>query len=378
MNPLLELQKYGQSIWYDNIERRLLTGGGLARMIAEDGVLGLTSNPTIFEKAISGSRDYDEAIAALAAQGRSVEHIYEALAIEDIRQAADLLRPIYERTNGVDGYVSLEVSPHLAYNTENTVAEARRLFAAVNRPNLMIKVPGTPEGIPAIEELIGSGINVNVTLLFAISAYEAAAWAYIRGLERLAAAGGDVSRVASVASFFVSRIDTAADKRLQARIAATDDPAQQVALRGLLGKAAIANSKLAYQRFRQIFADPRFQALAARGARVQRLLWASTSTKNPAYRDTLYVEELIGPDTVNTVPQVTLDAFRDHGVVRGATVTEGLDEAQATLAQLEAAGISLAEITAEVLEQGVQAFATSYDQLMTVIAAKRAALVPAL
>lgn len=378
MNPLLELQKYGQSIWYDNIERRLLTGGGLARMIAEDGVLGLTSNPTIFEKAISGSRDYDEAIAALAAQGRSVEHIYEALAIEDIRQAADLLRPIYERTNGVDGYVSLEVSPHLAYNTENTVAEARRLFAAVNRPNLMIKVPGTPEGIPAIEELIGSGINVNVTLLFAISAYEAAAWAYIRGLERLAAAGGDVSRVASVASFFVSRIDTAADKRLQARIAATDDPAQQVALRGLLGKAAIANSKLAYQRFRQIFADPRFQALAARGARVQRLLWASTSTKNPAYRDTLYVEELIGPDTVNTVPQVTLDAFRDHGVVRGATVTEGLDEAQATLAQLEALGISLAEITAEVLEQGVQAFATSYDQLMTVIAAKRAALVPAL
>lgn len=378
MNPLLELQKYGQSIWYDNIERRLLTGGGLARMIAEDGVLGLTSNPTIFEKAISGSRDYDEAIAALAAQGRSVEHIYEALAIEDIRQAADLLRPIYERTNGVDGYVSLEVSPHLAYNTENTVAEARRLFAAVNRPNLMIKVPGTPEGIPAIEELIGSGINVNVTLLFAISAYEAAAWAYIRGLERLAAAGGDVSRVASVASFFVSRIDTAADKRLQTRIAATDDPAQQVALRGLLGKAAIANSKLAYQRFRQIFADPRFQALAARGARVQRLLWASTSTKNPAYRDTLYVEELIGPDTVNTVPQVTLDAFRDHGVVRGATVTEGLDEAQATLAQLEALGISLAEITAEVLEQGVQAFATSYDQLMTVIAAKRAALVPAL
>lgn len=378
MNPLQELQKYGQSIWYDNIERRLLTGGGLARMIAEDGVLGLTSNPTIFEKAISGSRDYDEAIAALAAQGRSVEHIYEALAIEDIRQAADLLRPIYERTAGVDGYVSLEVSPHLAYDTEQTVAEARRLFAAVNRPNLMIKVPGTPEGIPAIEELIGSGINVNVTLLFAISAYEAAAWAYIHGLERLTAAGGDVSRVASVASFFVSRIDTAADKRLQARIAATDDPAEQAALRNLLGKIAIANSKLAYQRFLQIFASPRFQALAARGARVQRMLWASTSTKNPAYRDTLYVEELIGPNTVNTVPQVTLDAFRDHGVVRGATVTEGLDEAQAVLAQLEAAGISLDEITAEVLEQGVQAFATSYDQLMTVIAAKRAALVPAL
>ncbi|MCS6843819.1 MAG: transaldolase [Caldilineales bacterium] len=378
MNPLLELQKYGQSIWYDNIERRLLTGGGLARMIAEDGVTGLTSNPTIFEKAIGGSRDYDEAIAALAAQGRSVEHIYEALAIEDIRQAADLLCPIYDRTNGVDGYVSLEVSPHLAYDTEKTVAEARRLFAAVNRANLMIKVPGTPEGIPAIEELIGSGINVNVTLLFAISAYEEAAWAYIRGLERLAAAGGDVSRVASVASFFVSRIDTSADKRLQARLAATEDPAEQAALRSLLGQIAIANSKLAYQRFLQIFADPRFRALAARGARVQRMLWASTSTKNPAYRDTRYVEELIGPDTVNTVPQVTLDAFRDHGVVRGATVLEGVDEARAAVERLEALGISLAEITAEVLEQGVQAFAASYDQLMAVIAAKRAALlVPA-
>ncbi len=377
MKPLIELQQYGQSIWYDNIERRLLINGELARMIAEDGVLGLTSNPTIFEKAISGSRDYDAAIAALAAEGRSVEHIYEALVIDDIRQAADLLRPVYEQTDGLDGYASLEVSPHLAFDTQGTIAEGRRLFAAVNRPNLMIKVPGTPEGIPAIEELIGSGINVNVTLLFAISAYEAAARAYIRGLERLAAAEGDVRRVASVASFFVSRIDTSADKRIAARLAATTDPAEQAALRALQGKMAIANSKLAYQRFLEIFNEPRFAALRAKGARVQRLLWASTSTKNPAYPDTMYVDELVGPDTVNTVPQVTLDALRDHGVVRGVTVTEGVAEAQATLAQLEALGISLDEVTREVLEQGVAAFAQSYDQLLAVIAEKRATLAAA-
>lgn len=377
MKPLIELQQHGQSIWYDNIERRLLNSGELARMIAEDGVLGLTSNPTIFEKAISGSHDYDAAIAALAAEGRSVEHIYEALVIDDIRQAADLLRPVYERTDGLDGYASLEVSPHLAFDTEGTIAEGRRLFAAVNRPNLMIKVPGTPEGIPAIEELIGSGINVNVTLLFAISAYEAAARAYIRGLERLAAAGGDVHKVASVASFFVSRIDTSADKRIAARLAATTDPAEQAALRALQGKMAIANSKLAYQRFLEIFDEPRFAALRAKGARVQRMLWASTSTKNPAYPDTMYVDELVGPDTVNTVPQVTLDALRDHGVVRGVTVTEGVAEAQATLAQLEALGIRLDEVTGAVLEQGVAAFAQSYDQLLAVIAEKRATLVAA-
>lgn len=377
MNPLIELQQYGQSIWYDNIERRLLENGELARMIAEDGVLGLTSNPSIFEKAIGGSQDYDPAIAALAAEGRSVERIYEALVIDDIRQACDLLRPVYERTAGLDGYASLEVSPHLAFDTAATVAEARRLFAAVDRSNLMIKVPGTPEGIPAIEELIGSGINVNVTLLFARSAYAAAARAYVRGLERLAAGGGDVGKVASVASFFVSRIDTAADRRIDARIAATGDLEGQERLRSLLGHTAIANSKLAYALFQEIFSGSRIDALRARGARVQRLLWASTSTKNPAYPDTMYVAELVGPDTVNTVPQATLEAFRDHGVVRGATVLEGLDEARARLDELEAAGISLDEITTEVLEQGVTAFATSYDQLLAVIAEKRATLAKA-
>ncbi|MCB0002241.1 MAG: transaldolase [Anaerolineae bacterium] len=380
MNPLVQLQQYGQSIWYDNIERRLLAGGatgGLGRMIAEDGVLGLTSNPSIFEKAIGSSTDYDAEIGRLAAQGRSVNHIYETLAIDDIRQACDLLLPVFQRTNGVDGYASLEVSPHLAHQTEETIAEGRRLHAAVDRINVMIKVPGTPAGVPAIEELIGSGINVNVTLLFAQSAYEQAARAYIRGLERFAASGGDLSKVASVASFFVSRIDGNADKRIEALIAATDDPDVQEMLHGLLAKTAVANSKLAYARFVEIFAEPRFQTLRDQGARVQRMLWASTSTKNPAYPDTMYVDPLIGPDTVNTVPQVTLDAYRDHGNPTGVTVTEGLDEASAHFAALEAAGISIDDVTDELLAQGVAAFSTSFDKLMTTIAEKKAALTTA-
>lgn len=380
MNPLVQLQQFGQSIWYDNIERRLLTGGaegGLGRMIAEDGVLGLTSNPSIFEKAIGSSADYDAEIGRLAAQGRSVEHIYETLAIADIRQACDLLLPVYERTNGLNGYASLEVSPYLAHQTEETIAEGRRLHAAVDRVNVMIKVPGTPAGIPAIEELIGSGININVTLLFAQSAYEQAARAYIRGLERFAANGGDLSKVASVASFFVSRIDGNADKRIAALIAASDAPEEQAALHSLLGKTAVANSKLAYARFSEIFAEPRFQTLRNQGARVQRMLWASTSTKNPAFPDTMYVDPLIGPDTVNTVPQVTLDAYRDHGSPTGVTVTEGLDEAQAHFEALAAAGVSIDDITAELLEQGVAAFSASFDTLMTTIAEKRAALASA-
>lgn len=377
MNPLVKLQEYGQSIWYDNIERRLLTGGELARMIAEDGVLGLTSNPTIFEKAISGSNDYDAEIATLAAQDRSVEHIYETLTVEDIRLAADLLRPVYDRTDGRDGYASLEVSPHLAFDTEVTVSEGRRLFDKVGQPNLMIKVPGTPEGVPAIEALIASGVNVNVTLLFAQSAYEAAARAYMRGLERLSANGGDVSRVASVASFFVSRIDSNADQRVEALTSAAKDPEVQARLRNLLGQTAIANSKLAYVRFQAIFAEGRFQALRDRGARVQRMLWASTSTKNPAYPDTMYVDPLVGPDTVNTVPHNTLEAYRDHGAPQGVTVTEGVTAAQAHMVALAAAGISLDEITAELLAQGVASFSASYDKLLAVIGEKKAALAQA-
>ena len=380
MNPLVKLQDFGQSIWYDNIERRLLAGGaggGLGRMIADDGVLGLTSNPSIFEKAIGSNTDYDAEIGRLAAQGRSVEHIYETLAIEDIRAACDLLRPVYDRTNGLNGYASLEVSPHLAHQTEETIAEGRRLHAAVDRVNVMIKVPGTPAGVPAIEELIGSGININVTLLFAQSAYEQAARAYIRGLERLAASGGDVSKVASVASFFVSRIDGNADKRIDALIAATDDADEQAQLRSLQAKTAVANSKVAYVRFVEIFAEPRFQTLRDQGARVQRMLWASTSTKSPDLIDTMYVDPLIGPDTVNTVPQVTLDAYRDHGNPTGVTVTEGVDEARAQLAALAAAGVSLDDITAELLEQGVASFSAAFDKLMTTIAEKKAALATA-
>lgn len=374
MNPLVKLQDYGQSIWYDNIERRLLTGGGLAQMIAEEGVLGLTSNPTIFEKAISGSHDYDSEISALGAAGSDVLHIYEELTIDDIRRATDLLRPVYDRTQGYDGYASLEVSPHLAFDTEGTVAEARRLFAKVDRPNLMIKVPGTPEGAVALETLIGDGINVNVTLLFAQAAYETAAHAYIRGLEKLAAAGGDLSRVASVASFFVSRIDNSADQQINARLAATTDAAGQAALRALLGQTAVANSKLAYASFQRIFGSERFQRLQSQGARVQRLLWASTSTKNPAYSDTMYVEPLIGPETVNTVPQVTLDAYRDHGDPQPGTVMQDVDGAAAHMTALAAAGISLDAITADLLAQGVVAFAKSYDQLFAVINEKKARL----
>jgi len=377
INPLIQLQDFGQSIWYDNIERRLLVNGELARMIAVEGVLGLTSNPSIFEKAISGSDDYDAEISALAAKGATAEHIYEALTIADIQMAADLLRPVYDSSGGYNGYASLEVSPHLAHDSEGTIADGRRLFAAVNRPNLMIKVPGTAEGVPAIEELIAGGINVNVTLLFSRSAYEEAAQAYIRGLERLAATGGDLSRVASVASFFVSRIDSNADRRIEVAIDESDDPARKERLSRLPGKIAIANSKLAYRRFEELFATPRFQALQAKGATVQRMLWASTSTKNPAYPPTMYVDELVGPETVNTVPHKTLKAFGKMGVVRGATVQEGLAEAEQSCAELAALGISLDEITAELLAQGVAAFSASYDHLLQVIEQKRAALAAA-
>ena len=374
MNPLQKLREFGQSVWYDNIERRLLENGELARMIAEDGILGLTSNPTIFEKAIGGSHDYDSEITELAAQGAAVEQTYETLAIADIRRACDLLRPVFDRSNRLDGYASLEVSPHLALDTEGTIAAGKRLFATVDRPNLMIKVPGTPEGVPAIEALIASGINVNVTLLFAVPAYETAARAYTRGLDRLAAAGGDVSRVASVASFFVSRIDGSADKRIEAVIAASDDVALCEHLRNLLGKIAVANSKMAYARFEEIFAEPAFQPLRANGARVQRMLWASTSTKNPVYPDTLYVDPLIGPDTVNTMPQATIDAYLDHGQPQAGAVRSGLDQARAHFASLAAAGISLDEITSELLVQGVASFSASYDKLLSVIANKMAKL----
>ncbi len=357
MTKLHELALKGQSIWLDFIRRSFLNAGKLNDLV-EQGLRGVTSNPTIFQKAITGGTDYDAALERLVKEGHSVSEIYESLVIQDIRRAADVLRPVYERTDGKDGFVSLEVNPKLAYDTEGTIMEARRLFAMVDRPNLMIKVPATPEGVPAIETLISEGINVNVTLIFSLSQYEAIAQAYINGLERLAAARVDYGRVASVASFFVSRVDKVVDQRLE-----------ELGNTELQGKIAIANAKLAYARFKDIFSGPRWEALAAKGAQVQRPLWASTSTKNPSYPDTMYVDNLIGPNTVNTLPPATLEAFLDHGVV-ALTLEEGLEEAHKRMQQLTALGIDLEEITEQLQVDGVKSFADSFDALLESIIAK--------
>ncbi len=365
MNPLVELHAFGQSFWYDNIRRKLLQDGTLARLIAEDGLRGMTSNPSIFEKAIGGSDDYDNQMKHLAAEGADTTAVYEALAIADIQAACDLFATLYVASERGDGYVSLEVSPYLARDTEGTVVEARRLFTAVNRPNLMIKVPATPQGIPAIRQLIGEGINVNVTLMFSMAHYEAVANAYIDGLRHLAAAGGDLRKVASVASFFVSRVDSAVDAQLEKM----DVPAAN----GLMGKTAVANSKVVYQRFKELFHGAGFADLAAGGAAVQRLLWASTSTKNPNYSPTMYVDELIGPQTVSTIPPNTVDAFRAHGRVAN-TLEQDVPAAQAVLAGLAELGIDLAAVTEQLQVEGVDAFAHSFGQLMDTISAKRSAL----
>jgi len=372
-NPLLQLQRYGQSVWYDDIDRDLLLSGRLQRMIEEDGVSGVTSNPTIFQKAVASSQAYDTQIRELMANGADVPQIYEALVVADIQTAADVLRPVYERTNGRDGYVSLEVSPHLAHDTEGTIAEARRLFATVTRPNLMIKVPATPAGLPAITTLIGDGLNVNVTLIFSLDVYRRVIESYLDGLEMRLAAGQPLKHVASVASFFVSRIDTVVDRLLQARLDNTADPEQQRELRSLLGKAAVASAKLAYQVYKEAFSQPRFKALEARGARTQRPLWASTSTKNPQYDDILYVQPLIGPDTVNTMPGVTLNAFRDHGIA-ALTLEKDVDQARQLMEKLAALGVDMEKVTTDLLAAGVKAFADSYDLLLAGIAAKRSAL----
>jgi transaldolase len=365
MNPLIELQAYGQSFWYDNIRRKFLRDGAIQSLIDDDGLRGMTSNPSIFEKAIGRSDDYDEQMRALVAQGADVNAIYEALALADIQAACDLFSELYEESGGGDGFVSLEVSPHLARDTEATVAEARRLFAAVGRPNVMIKVPATPEGIPAIRQLISEGINVNITLMFSMSHYEAVAQAYVDGLTRLLENGGDPEKVASVASFFVSRVDTAVDKKL----AALDDPAAEA----LMGKVAVANSKVVYQRFKEIFHGELFAQLQAAGAGRQRLLWASTSTKNPNYPDTLYIDELIGPETVNTMPPETIEAFRDHGRVAN-TLEQDVDEARLILDNLAELQIDLEEVTEQLQVDGVEAFANSFDALMETIAEKKARL----
>lgn len=370
MNPLVQLREAGQSPWYDYIRRGLLTSGELQSMIDHDGLMGMTSNPSIFEKAIAGSSDYDDALRDEAARVTSVKQIYEALAIRDIQGAADLLKPVYEKSAGRDGYVSLEVSPDLAFRTRDTIDEAVRLHEAIGRRNVMIKVPGTPEGLPAIEYLLGQGINVNVTLLFSVDVYEQVAWSYIRGLEKRAAQNGDLRSVASVASFFVSRIDTLCDHHLEAK--AKNEPHEEKRKRyaDLMGKVAIANAKLAYRKFERIFASPQFLDLKRHGARVQRLLWASTGTKNPRYPDTYYVDNLIGPETVNTMPAATFSAFRDHGTVR-RRLLEGVDDARAVMDQLEDCGISLQEVTDALLKDGTRLFVESFDQLMGVISRKR-------
>ena len=370
MNRLLAIAELGQSIWLDYIRRDLILEGGLARLVKEDGLKGVTSNPSIFEKAIAQSPHYHRNIQALLRQGDDdAKGLFEALAIRDIQDATDVLLPAYEATRARDGYVSLEVSPYLARDTEATIAEARRLWAKTVRPNLFIKIPATPEGVPAIRQAISEGINVNVTLLFAQEAYEAVAKAYIEGLEAYVARGGDTSKVASVASFFISRIDTLADSLLQKKIASASG-ADKTRLERLLGQVAIANGKQTYRKYKEIFSSPRWKALEAKGAQTQRVLWASTSTKNPAYRDVMYVEDLIGPDTVNTLPPATLDAFRDHGEAR-ATIEAGLDEADRTLRDLEAAGLSLKKITDQVLDEGVRLFADAFDGLLSAVEKKR-------
>jgi transaldolase/glucose-6-phosphate isomerase len=372
MNPITELDKHGQSVWLDFLARDFIRKGDLKTLIDRDGIRGVTSNPSIFEKAIGGGDEYDATVSELLAErDRPVAELFEALAVEDIQSAADVLRPVYDRLEGRDGFVSLEVSPYLALDTEGTIAEARRLWRDVKRDNLMIKVPGTAEGLPAIERLISEGINVNITLLFAQDRYAEVLEAYLAGLERFIAGGGNPARIASVASFFVSRIDTEVDKALDAKIVAVNDPATRDKLKALQGKIAIANAKLAYQHYKKIMASPRWAALAAKGARVQRLLWASTGTKNKAYSDVLYVEELIGPNTVNTVPPATLDAFRDHGKVRDS-LEENVEAAQAALEELERSGISLDEITADLVVDGVKQFADAADKLYGAVAHKRA------
>ena len=367
INPIQQVQRLGQAIWYDNIRRGLFTSGEL-RHLVELGISGLTSNPTIFEKAIAGSTDYGEAMIALTHTGETVGEIYETLAVEDIRGAADLLRPIYDRTSAADGYACLEVSPALAHDTDGTVAEAMRLFAVLGRPNVMVKVPATPEGIPAIRRLIGEGVNVNVTLIFSLETYQHVMDAYIAGLEDLDQRGGDVDRVASVASFFVSRVDTAIDALLEEYIRRGHQE-----LKSLLGKAAVANAKLAYQAFKHTFGGERFAALRAKGSRVQRPLWASTGAKNPAYSDVLYVESLIGSDTVNTMPPATITAFLEHGHV-DATLEQDVTQAQETVWQLAEAGIGMEQVTAKLLADGVKAFADSFEKLMVNISEKKARL----
>jgi transaldolase/glucose-6-phosphate isomerase len=366
-NPLKALLSYGQSMWLDYIRRDLITSGSLKKMIEDDGLRGMTSNPSIFEKAIAESSLYDDMLQSLASRpDLDATARYEQIAIRDIQGVADLLRPVYEASKFRDGYVSLEVSPLLALKTQETIEEARRLWKAVGRENVMIKIPGTAEGLPAIRQAIGEGININVTLLFAQEVYEKVAEAYIAGLEDLAKGGGNLKKMAGVASFFISRIDTLVDSMIDDKLKTVTDTQSQALLKNLKGKVAIANGKLTYQRYQKIFSGPRWDALAAKGAQTQRVLWASTSTKNPAYRDVMYVEELIGPDTVDTMPPATVDAFRDHGKLRNS-LTEDVPAAQKVMDDLAKAGISIKDVTTKLTADGVKLFADAFHKLLAAV-----------
>jgi transaldolase/glucose-6-phosphate isomerase len=363
VNPLKALLEFGQSPWMDYIRRDLLTSGGLKKMIQEDGLMGMTSNPTIFEKAITNSKDYADILESPEAKKLDAKGVYEKIAIRDVQDASDIFKGVYQQTKRRDGYVSLEVSPLLANDTQGTIDEARRLWKTVGRENVMIKVPGTKEGLPAIRQLLEEGININITLLFAQSVYEQVAELFIAALEARAKKGQDISHIASVASFFVSRIDSMIDGQIDAKLKTETDAGKRALLTGLQGKVAIANAKLTYRKYQEIYGTPRWKALAAKGAQTQRLLWASTSTKNPKYRDVMYVEELIGPDTVDTIPPATFDAFRDHGRAR-PSLTENVDEAAKVMASLEKAGISMKEVTEKLVVDGVKLFADAFKQLL--------------
>ena len=365
-NPILDIEnQYGQSIWMDNLSRDIIESGELKQSIADKGIRGITSNPAIFEKAIAGNKIYDEAIEAGIKAGKSVVDIYEDLIFTDIRNACDIFMPVYEESDGLDGYVSIEVPPDLAKKTDDTVKEARRYYQAIDRPNLMIKIPGTPEGLPAVEKAISEGMSVNVTLLFSVQSYIDTAWAYIRGLEKRAEAGEDVSKVASVASFFLSRIDVMIDEKIDSKLksASEEDKAK---LEAIKGKVAIANAKVAYQKYKEIFGSDRWKALAEKGAKVQRLLWASTSTKNPEYSDVMYVDELVGPDTVNTLPPTTIEACVDH-CDPASRIERNLDEAYQIIDGLkdDAVGIDLDTVMDDLLEEGIDKFIKPFESLMS-------------
>lgn len=370
-NRLIGIKELGQSIWLDNLSRKLIQSGELKRFIEEDGVSGITSNPTIFQKAISGSEDYDASLLSMIGQGiHDEKELFLGLAIEDISAAAEMLWPVYRQTGGHDGFVSIEVSPDLAYDTAATVSEARRIFSTIGRKNILVKVPATRQGLPAIKRLTGEGININVTLLFSVKRYEEVAEAYLRGLEHRAGKGEPIDEIASVASFFVSRVDTLTDQLLESRISLSASQAEKDRLAGLLGKAAVANAKIAYHLYRSIFSDKRFLSLKGKGGRLQRILWGSTGTKNPKYSDIKYVEELIGPESVNTLPEATIEAFRDHGQARIA-VAGGLEDSERIFQELRSVGIDIDEVTDQLENEGVKSFSDSFFSLLREIARKR-------